>query len=259
VRFADNTFFVDDGSRACHFPEPGKYVSGALVEEIQENSQHAGPSAAMVTFRRELGHFPDNKELDDLRKQGRISDCMVLTVPKEALVSIDGEEVGITPVSFELMRHGDTPRVVAVSIPGYRTIEKRIVPDGKQVLLELRLEEVPAEEPGPIETDSRAAPSPPAGAASVIEGGHALTPQVMDDLVKTGQASQCAVLTTPPGAEVFVDGNRFGVSPLVFTLLMNGASERIITIKMAGYKTVEKKLVPDGKSIPLMLTLEKNK
>jgi len=61
----------------------------------------------------------------------------------------------------------------------------------------------------------------------------------------------------PSGAEVEIDGNIAGVSPLAFVLIKHGDSPRVITIKMNGYKTVEKKVVPDGKTIPIGLTLEK--
>ena len=62
----------------------------------------------------------------------------------------------------------------------------------------------------------------------------------------------------PPSAEVFVDDNKLGMSPVVFVLLKQGATPRTVTIKMAGYKTVEKNFVPDGKTIPIGLTLEKD-
>jgi hypothetical protein len=54
-----------------------------------------------------------------------------------------------------------------------------------------------------------------------------------------------------------VDGNRLGVSPISFVLLKRDDAPRRVTIKMAGYKTVEQGLVPDGKTIPIGLTLEK--
>jgi hypothetical protein len=48
-----------------------------------------------------------------------------------------------------------------------------------------------------------------------------------------------------------------GVSPIVFVLLKRGDTPRTVSIKMDGYKTVEKKFVPDGKPIPIGLTMEK--
>jgi len=108
-----------------------------------------------------------------------------------------------------------------------------------------------------VVANSEAAKGSPAAAAGLANVGHALSPQELADLVRRGQASQCAIVTVPPGADVEIDGNRAGVSPLVFVLLKQGDTERTITIKMSGYKTVEKKVVPDGKTIPIGLTLEK--
>jgi hypothetical protein len=105
--------------------------------------------------------------------------------------------------------------------------------------------------------NSEAAKGSPAAAAGLANVGHILSPEELADLVQKGQASKCAVVTVPPGAEVEVDGNKAGVSPLAFVLLKQGDTPRTITIKMSGYKTVEKKVVPDGKTIPIGLALEK--
>jgi hypothetical protein len=66
------------------------------------------------------------------------------------------------------------------------------------------------------------------------------------------------VATTPAGAEVYVDGNKIGVSPLAFVLVRHGDISRTITVKVAGYKTIEQKFVPDGKTIPIALKLVAN-
>ena len=96
-----------------------------------------------------------------------------------------------------------------------------------------------------------------AAAAAFADVGHVLTPEEMAGQVQTGQASKCAVITNPPGAEIYVDGNKAGLSPMVFVLFKKGDTPRVITIKLSGYKTVEKRAVPDGNIIPLGLTLEK--
>jgi hypothetical protein len=106
--------------------------------------------------------------------------------------------------------------------------------------------------------NSEDAKTSPAAAAAMATTGHASTPQELAALVAKGQASRCAVITNPAGAEVYIDGNKGGVSPLVFVLLKQGDTPRTVTIKMAGYKTVEKQFVPDGKIIPISVTLEKD-
>jgi hypothetical protein len=106
-------------------------------------------------------------------------------------------------------------------------------------------------------TNSETGKSSPAAAAALADAGHVLTPEEMAGQVQAGQASKCAVITNPPGAEIYVDGNKAGLSPMVFVLLKKGDTPRIVTIKMGGYKTVEKRVIPDGNIIPLGLTLEK--
>ena len=43
---------------------------------------------------------------------------------------------------------------------------------------------------------------------------------------------------------------------MVFVLLRNGDAPRVIMIEMSGFKTVEERVIPDGKTIPIGLTLE---
>ncbi|HWX56125.1 MAG TPA: PEGA domain-containing protein, partial [Verrucomicrobiae bacterium] len=106
--------------------------------------------------------------------------------------------------------------------------------------------------------NSEAAKSSPAAAAALAREGRVLTPQELAEAVKAGRASKCAVITSPPGAEVFIDGNRAGVTPFVF-ILSKRDTPRVVTVKMDGYKTVEKQVDPDGTNVPLALTLVKEK
>ena len=69
--------------------------------------------------------------------------------------------------------------------------------------------------------------------------------------------SLCFVATTPAGAKIYVDGLKGGVSPFAFVLMSHGNTPRRVTVKLSGYKTVEQKFVPDGKTIPIVLTLQK--
>jgi hypothetical protein len=104
--------------------------------------------------------------------------------------------------------------------------------------------------------NTEAAASSPAAAASLAAEGHVLTKEEIAQTIKEGRASTCAIITDPPGAEVFIDGNKAGITPLVINLMRRDAP-RTVTVKLAGYKTFEKQFEPDGKPIPLGLTLEK--
>jgi hypothetical protein len=106
--------------------------------------------------------------------------------------------------------------------------------------------------------NSIAAQASPAAAASLAAVGHVLSAQEQAELVNKGEASKCAIVTSPPGAEIAIDGNRVGISPLVFVLLRQGDKPRTLTIKLPGYKTVEKKVVPDGRLVPIGLHLERD-
>lgn len=105
--------------------------------------------------------------------------------------------------------------------------------------------------------NSEAEKSSPAAAAALAHMGHTPTPQEMAQLIRDGQASRCGVITTPPGAEVFVDGNKAGISPMALVMFKRD-TPRVVTIKLDGYKTVEKQFVPDGKDIPIAIELEKS-
>lgn len=105
-----------------------------------------------------------------------------------------------------------------------------------------------------ILANSEAAKDSPAARAA--NGDHVPTPEELAALVKEGKASKCAVVTVPSGADIYIDGNKMTVTPAVFVLLKKDAPRKI-TVKKDGYKTVEKEYDPDGKVIPIDLTLEK--
>jgi hypothetical protein len=104
--------------------------------------------------------------------------------------------------------------------------------------------------------NTEAAASSPAAAASLAAEGHVLTKEEVAQAIKDGRASRCAIITNPPAAEVFIDGNKAGITPLVINLMKRDVP-RTVTVKLGGYKTFEKQFEPDGKPIPLGLTLEK--
>jgi len=118
------------------------------------------------------------------------------------------------------------------------------------------LSELPEAIKKPLLENSEAMKTSPAAAAQLAQDGHVTTPQEMAQLVQDGQASKTAVITVPAGADVYVDGNKLGVTPVAFVLIKR-ENPRTVTVKMAGYKTVEKTLAPDGKNIPIAITLEK--
>ncbi|MBZ5574584.1 MAG: PEGA domain-containing protein [Acidobacteriia bacterium] len=97
--------------------------------------------------------------------------------------------------------------------------------------------------------------SSPADAAALAES-RPLDPE-RASLVSQGQASRCAVVSTPSGAEVYIDGRKVGATPFAFILLKRDAP-RTITVKLDGYQTFEKQYVPDGRTISIAVQLQKN-
>jgi hypothetical protein len=95
-----------------------------------------------------------------------------------------------------------------------------------------------------------------AAAAQLAQDGHLLTQDEGERLIQQGNASRAAVITNPAGAEVYIDGNKAGITPLAFVLIKRD-NPRVLTIKLTGYKTVEKTLIPDGKNAPMSIDLEK--
>lgn len=86
--------------------------------------------------------------------------------------------------------------------------------------------------------------------------GHGDNSSRLRAMVDQKQASVCFAVTYPPGAGVYVDGLKAGVTPLGFALTKHDV-ERVITVQMPGYRTVQKKIMPDGNTVPIGLTLEK--
>ena len=82
-------------------------------------------------------------------------------------------------------------------------------------------------------------------------------PQELAELINNGKASKCVVVTDPPAAEIYIDGLKAAVTPFVFVLIKKGDTPRTIEIRMNGYRTIDKHVVPDGHLITIEATLEK--
>jgi hypothetical protein len=101
-----------------------------------------------------------------------------------------------------------------------------------------------------IQANLAGAKTSQAAAAAQMYSGHEATAAEM------AASSKVLILSTPKGAEILVDGNLAGVTPLAFGLLSHGPDKpRVITVRLKGYVTVEKSVIPDGKDVPIGLTL----
>jgi hypothetical protein len=146
IRFSDNTFFVDDGSKICSFPkssfEDGKrqVVTPDEVTAVAHNSEAGKNAPAAAASLAEEGHVLSPEEMAERVKKGEASKCAVITIPAGAKIWIDGNEAGISPMAFVLLRRGDVPRSIKVTLNGYKTVEKQVTPDGKVIPIALTLE-----------------------------------------------------------------------------------------------------------------------
>ena len=118
LRFSDNTFFVDDGSHSCAWPKHAPEPTAPAIAPPTANPQ----------------------ELVDLVKKGLASTCVIVTIPPGAEIEVDGNKAGVTPRLFVLLRQGDTGRTITIKMGGYKTVAKKVVPDGKIISIELALE-----------------------------------------------------------------------------------------------------------------------
>ena len=66
----------------------------------------------------------------------KASVCAITTTPPGATISIDGKHLGESPLVFILLRK-DEVRHVALSLPGYQTVQYQLWPDGSPVSLNI--------------------------------------------------------------------------------------------------------------------------
>ena len=129
-----------DASKIAH----AVLTDSALAGQIAVNNKDSDSSAARAASKSwdiaSSGHIlTDDEELAAV-KNGKASLCFIITAPAGAEIYIDGNSAGKSPEGFKLMRHGDAPRVIAITMEGYVTVEKSFIPDGTDISIRLDLE-----------------------------------------------------------------------------------------------------------------------
>ncbi len=89
------------------------------------------------------------------------------------------------------------------------------------------------------------------------KNGAAISVEEQAAWVTNGKGSKCVISTEPAGAEVYVNGLQGGITPLIFGLMKRDGTPWTSEIRLNGYKTIEKHLVPDGQPITIDVKLEK--
>jgi hypothetical protein len=141
---------------------------------------------------------------------GRIS---VASNPAGATIYLDNAIKGLTPLTVESVPNGN--HVVVLRLDGYQDSLKNVVVTADTQTLNAIL--IPTTTPATTRTTATGTQSP----------SQTISPQI------TGSGS-LTVITTPPGAQVYVDGGMKGITPATIPGLLPGAHS--IVLKMEGYQ-----------------------
>ncbi|MGA2569784.1 MAG: PEGA domain-containing protein [Terracidiphilus sp.] len=102
-------------------------------------------------------------------------------------------------------------------------------------------------------SDERSAESSSRSATRFVDED--LTEEERTQRIKSGRASRCTIVTSPPGAGIYIDGTLAGESPTSFVLIQR-ERYRDITIQMSGYRPFERGVWPNGENLQITVTLE---
>jgi serine/threonine-protein kinase len=209
--------------------EPPAVPPPAAVPPVTERSSDAGPAVAKPTPKpappapvRSATPPPaaePPKPAEPVAQTGRIT---VRTTPAGARVTIDGKDVGKSPLTVPNLARGT--HTVRVMRDGYTSVERRVVitPSQPTSTLTLNL--------------ARGAAPSGAGPAAPPESRPALT-------------ASLTIESRPSGATVVVDGKRVGTTPLALPGIAVGT--HVVRMELSGYK-------PWSASVPVVAG-EKNR
>jgi len=154
-------------------------------------------------------------------ESGRLS---VRSTPAGAEVLVDGQPSGVTPVALGDLAFG--AHTIAVSYPGHDTRQQRVTLSerrpSRSIDFELRPTSAPAHDITATDPSIRSAPS--------------------------GQAGSLQVASHPAGAQVFIDDNLIGTTPLLLSDITAGSKR--LRIELSGYKpwTTSIRIEPSARS-----------
>ncbi len=149
VRFADGTYWTDDGTQSCgnvRFEDQKTYAPNPT----SGISQQSNPEASPVVKRRPGGENPSassapnmlsSQQQLEMVSSGQGSRTVVTSTPSGADLLIDGKKVGVTPMVFILLRKpNDAERTIEVTMPGYKPYQVKLKPNGTSITLPVSLQ-----------------------------------------------------------------------------------------------------------------------
>ncbi len=224
-----------------------------------------------------VGRTPLVRE-ETLALDSGVIDCS--SEPAGATVTVNGVERGVTPLHLTHVPKGLA--TITLKRAGYHpeTRELRLVPGDRQTLavklrgLPAKLKVVSSPEQARVFLDGNYQGKTPTTIANVAPGRHELrierpghAPQTQTVQLGNGEEKTATfkmesvmgrveIVTTPPGARVFVDGRSMGTtrsqggdSPRSQTLMLENvpAGERAVVVRLDGYQEEQRKVVVSSK------------
>jgi hypothetical protein len=142
VLFADGTNWADDGSHQCGIRSGGTATIHSDDSSVDATSSAPRPQttaldaltsqpAVGVATGNEATHLSADQKIA-LIEEGKASLCTVHTYPAQATITVDGKYVGMSPLSFVLLK-SSTPRDMYIMLPGYKLYYRAIDPNGSPI------------------------------------------------------------------------------------------------------------------------------
>lgn len=89
------------------------------------------------------------------------------------------------------------------------------------------------------------------------QGGDKLSPDQIAKMTRDGTGSVTIITSTPPSADVVLDGRKILRTPAYFVMEKKGDGSRNLAVTLPGYKPYEQKVVVNGQPVALNVKLEK--
>jgi serine/threonine protein kinase len=197
-----------------HEPVAAPQPPRATVEEptpIASTTQTAAPIAEEKVSSPEPIAPPvaPQREVPSV-ESGRL---LVRSTPAGAIVVVDGQSSGATPLDLRQLAFG--PHTIEVSHPGHDTRQQRVTLSERRPTRSLDFELRPTSVPALATEATNTTTSTPSA--------------------RSGQAGSLQVASRPAGAQVFVDDSLIGTTPLLISDVTAGPKR--LRIELSGYKT----------------------
>jgi hypothetical protein len=133
IMFEDSTYWIDDGSQSCGNV---KFAAPQISQPVQPPVQPQQPQTS-PTVQRIIPNDPNTPAPPLPANVGSFT--TVVTDPAGAGIAVDGKSTG-GKTKFLLLNKTGAERTIVITMKGYKTVEKKLIPDGKPITLNIKLE-----------------------------------------------------------------------------------------------------------------------